>query len=282
MGKSKKEAQECDKKRTVSVGKKRMLLWMTGILAALVLISAVIYICSKDQDATEQTEGNEKEQTTEILPESIMTVYGEMTEENLLENLKSSIVKIEAEVTDASNQTLTISGSGVILEITDSYVDIVTARHVVEQTATPQITFYEGSCVTGSVLAYGRQNDVAFVRVDRTVFLPDDEIKVNPAVCGDNADYNLLEPQKDVYLIGSSTVVAGDFVTARVKEKDKFIELFQNEMLLCDTTVYNGMSGGGVFLTDGKLMGVIVGTGDVDTVSVAITDVLAEYRSISK
>lgn len=279
MKERKKEGQESNKKAATGRTCKKMWLGISVILAGLIFIAAVIFILAKPASEPEKVEEMTEEMILETVSEGGMTVYGEMTEEALLENMQSSIVKIEAEVTDdAANEAFTIAGSGVIINITDSYVDIVTAHHVVELTAAPQVFFYDGSCVTGIVLAYGKQSDIAFVRVDKTLLTSD----VRQAVCGDPDDYNALALQEDVYLIGSSTTVAGDIVTGQVKEKDRFVELFQNEMLLCDAGVYNGMSGGGVFKADGKLMGIIVGTDDVDAVNVAITHVMAEYRSISE
>jgi len=274
----KKRKREDNQKAASDKTCKRMWICAACILAGLILIVTMICILIKPASEPENVESNSEDRVTEAASEGVMTVYGEITEEALLENLQSSIVKIEAEVADGSNEMFTIAGSGVIINITETYVDIVTAHHVVELTATPQVFFYDGSCVTGSVLAYGKQSDIAFVRVDKALLSSD----VKQAICGDNDDYNALVLQEDVYLIGSSVAVAGDVVIGQVKEKDRFVELFQNEMLLCDAGVYNGMSGGGVFKTDGKLMGIIVGTDDVDTVNVAITDVMAEYRSISE
>lgn len=254
----------------------RMWLIIAVVTIALLLVTIVICLLIKPIGEPEITE-ELTETVSEDVSEGVMTVYGEIPAGELVENLKASVVKIEAEVTDASDETFTIAGSGVIINVTDAYVDIVTAHHVVELTAEPQVFFYDGSCVAGSVLAYGKQNDIAFVRVDKTLL----SSEMKQAVCGDRDAYNALSLQEDVYLIGSSATVAGDVITGQVKEKDRFVELFQNEMLMCEAGVHNGMSGGGVFKTDGKLMGIIVGTDDVDTVSVAITDVMAEYRSIS-
>jgi S1-C subfamily serine protease len=60
------------------------------------------------------------------------------------------------------------------------------------------------------------------------------------------------------------------------------VELFQNDMLVCEASVIGGMSGGGTYYADGRLIGIIVGTNGNEGVSVAIPDVMAEYRSISQ
>lgn len=209
-----------------------------------------------------------------------MTVYGEMSERALLERLKTSVVRIEAEAADPVNGTSMV-GSGVILEVTEDYIDIVTARHVVEETAKPLVYFYDGSLAYGSVLAYGKQNDVAFVRVETRSMAQGIGTSLWPTKYADNEYFDALQPEAGIIMLGSVAEVSDTVLTGKVKETELYIDLFGNDMLIVDVPVTGGMSGGGTFSEDGRLIGIIVGTGDVDTVNVAVTDMMAEYRSIS-
>lgn len=253
---------------------------MQGLL--LVLLVAVVFTGCKNNEVPEESIAETiepSEETTSV--DKMLTVFGEIDQDELVELLKPSIVRVEADTTDESGTAITLGGSGVVIDITDSYIDIATASHVVEQTAKPLVYFYGGSTAYGSVLAYGKYNDVAFIRVAVTD-VPEGVMEtIKEAYIADNDAYSELIVGENVYMLGSSVRVAEDVVEGTIKEKDVFVALFQNDMLVCDGAVTDGMSGGGTFDAKGKLIGVLVGTNDIDAVNVAITDAMAEYRSIS-
>ena len=253
---------------------------MQGLL--LVLLVAVVFTGCKNNEVPEESISESMEPSEETTSEDkMLTVFGEIDQDELVELLKSSIVRVEADATDESGTAIALGGSGVVIDITDSYVDIVTASHVVEQTAKPLVCFYGGSTAYGSVLAYGKYNDVAFIRV-AVADVPEGVMEtIKEAYIADNEAYSELIAGESVYMLGSSVRVAEDVVEGTIKEKDVFVALFQNDMLVCDGAVTDGMSGGGTFDAKGKLIGILVGTNDIDAVNVAITDAMAEYRSIS-
>ena len=216
-----------------------------------------------------------------IAENTSLTAYGQISQEELIEYIKQSIVRIEAKVPDGAGGENTMVGSGVIIDITDDYVDIATASHVVELTAKPLIYFNDGNLAYGSVLAYGRLSDVAFVRINAADISVETET-YKAVICADSEDYAGLTADDLVYMLGSATTVSGDVKEGSIKETEQFVELFQNNMLVCETAVSAGMSGGGTFDEQGKCIGIIVGTGENESVSVAIADVLSEYRSISQ
>lgn len=258
-------------------GRKKNGIYMLCVLFLLIGIAILSTIINKKMKEKEVDISADQDVEEAVS----MTVYGEISRQELLEKLKSTMVRIEAEAEDSTGEEVVLQGSGVVIAITEDYIDIATASHVVEQTATPLIFFYDGSLAYGSVLAYGRESDVAFVRVDAEAFSEGMSNELEPANYADTDDYNSLQPEDAVLLIGSVSKVAGNVETGTLKEKEQFVELFQNHMLICEATVLNGMSGGGTFSCEGKLIGIIVGTNGSDAVSVASTDMMAEYRSIS-
>ncbi len=213
--------------------------------------------------------------------DKMWTVYGEVTETELIEMMKPAVVKIQADVAGINGEgAKVITGSGVILHMTEEYIDIATASHVVEETAAPLVYFYDGSLGYGTVLAYGKESDVAFVRVE-TKILPKECIPLLDVVtCEDTDGYEKLAIEQDVICIGSVSQVAGNVVTGTVLEKERFVEMFQNHMLVCRLTADSGMSGCGIFNREGKLIGVLAGTNGSEAVGVSVLDVMAEYRSI--
>ncbi len=257
---------------------KKNSAYMAGVLIFLVILAIVAFIINLKISKTNES-GTEE---NPVQSDSFMTVYGELNTEELLEQMKNSVVQIEIKVPDDSGAETTFVGSGVIIEITDTYVDIATARHMVEQTAKPLVYFFDGSLAYGSVLAYGKESDVAFVRVEATAIAGGIGDGISEAKAADNDFYASLQTDTKVYMIGSVSKVAGNLEEGILKEKEKYVELFQNDMLVCEASVIGGMSGGGTYYADGRLIGIIVGTNGNEGVSVAIPDVMAEYRSISQ
>lgn len=251
-------------------------VYITCVLIFLVVVAALsFFIGWKKQTSDENTA--EEEMANEG---TYLTVYGEMSREELIEQIKNGIVQIEVEVPMSAENATTMVGSGVVLEITEEYIDIVTASHVVEETAKPLVYFYDGSLAYGSVLAYGKESDIAFVRVEARDLSEGIGEQLSAVKCADNTAYDNLPIGAEMFLVGSVSKVAGNIESGVIEEKSRFVELFQNHMLLCEATVIGGMSGGGAFYIDGNLIGVIVGTNGSEAVSVAIPDVMAEYRSL--
>lgn len=251
-------------------------VYMVGVLVLLAIIAVVAFIADKRLNTEEQNMTDET-----VQGDTLLTVYGELSTTELVSELQHSVVQIEVKVTNDAGTETTVLGSGVILEVTEDYVDIATASHVVELTAKPLVYFNDGSLAYGSVLAYGKLSDVAFVRVSAIDAAAGIE-QYKPVIYADVADYAELQADDLVYMLGSANTVSGDVKEGSIKETAQFVELFQNDMLVCETAVSEGMSGGGTFDKTGKCIGIIVGTSETETVSVAITDVLSEYRSISE
>lgn len=272
------EEQECYQSDGVAkpLGSKKKV-YMICALFLLVAVTVVFFIMDKKGKEANSEEG--------VKADSVdITSMGDVSEEStemISEELKSAVVRIEVSISNISDSEETLQGSGVIIKVAENYIDIVTASHLVEQTASPLVYFYDGSLAYGSVLAYGKESDVAFVRVRADALEEGIGHTLKSAVYADYDMYESLQKSEEVFLIGSVTKVAGNVETGTIKEKEQFVELFQNNMLICEAEVINGMSGGGTFTDDGVLIGIIVGTNGSEAVSVAFTDVLAEYDNIS-
>lgn len=255
---------------------KRRTPYAIGILAVIASLALVSFVLDIRKENDEKQDANMEEQ------EKILTVYGERTKEELVEELKHTIVQIQAEIPSVDGKTDLLTGSGVILTITDGYVDIVTASHVVESTAAPLVFFADGSLAYGSVLAYGKESDIAFVRVTKENFAEGIGTQLQAVKCEDVEGYTGLIREEEVLYIGSASGVAEDVKTGILTDKEQFVELFQNDMLVCSANVSGGMSGCGTFHRTGSLIGILVGTNGKEAVSVAVPDVTAEYRSVSQ
>ena len=262
---------------------KIVLIFATAILIISGLVGLIYRVSFDEVDKPEEISISDNvPEKPEASEEIFWTVYGELSEEMLQEEVRKTVVQIRADVSsEADGSDYTINGSGVVLDVTEEYIDIATASHVVELTAYPVVNFYDGSAVQGTVLAYGKESDVAFVRVEFAS--APDELKntLQAAKCYSVEEFGQIEAGEEIFCMGSVVKVADHTVYGSVKEKERFVELFQNDMLICDKPVDGGMSGGGVYGSTGKLLGIVVGTGDSESACVSVTDVLAEYRSVS-
>ncbi len=256
---------------------------IAGCVIAIIILLLIVFIWTINNSDSDRDGGNSITQSseTEILSEELAwTVYGEISKEMLQEEVRKTIVQIRADiVSELEGTDYTINGSGVILEITDEYIDIATAAHVVELTAEPVVYFYDGSLAYGRVLAYGKESDVAFVRVETDGLQGNISESVQEVKYCSVEEYNQTEEGENVFCTGSVVKVADETVYGQIAQKERFVELFQNDMLICNMTVDGGMSGGGVYNTKGQLLGIIVGTGENESACVTITDIMAEYRS---
>lgn len=151
-------------------------------------------------------------------------------------------------------------GSGNIRSISPTYIDVVTAFHIIgNEGAAVSISFYDGVTVEGKVLRSSESKDIALVRVSRK------DIKKAAKDLGldGSMDYNSIrlhtEPifsQDDIFIQdGREGTVSVGFVGSA----DEYIPDFDMNMIYCLCEVDPGMSGGGLFDSNGNYLGILLG-----------------------
>lgn len=169
----------------------------------------------------------------------------------LYDAVRSSVVEIDTATRTGrrSSQQTTGLGSGVVL---DSSGRILTNYHVVEGAQTLTVTFVDGTSADASVVATDAPDDLAIVRVEANA----DEL--HPATLGDS---DALRIGNFVVAVGNPFGLSGSVSTGVLSGTDRTLTGGRNVpdqqgLLQTDAAVNEGSSGGGLFDSSGRLIGV--------------------------
>lgn len=190
------------------------------------------------------------------------------------ENVKDSVVFLDMG---------TAYGSGVIYRLTTDAVIIATNRHVLEywDESAGVVRFPQGFFVNAAVLGSASKSDVGFLRVENAE-LGFDTLMNLRSVCTDKASVEGGEAQIDGFLVGTDRREQEPvFQEAVLEKEERYIELFQGEMLYGHGFAKEGMSGGGIFDGRGRLLGLLAGGTDRNEIAgVSVDRVEAAYREV--
>lgn len=171
------------------------------------------------------------------------------------------------------------TGSGVILTMNSEFVDIATAKHLIEECLYPEVTFINKETVTGTSFYYSQQHDLAIIRVDRESYsyIHWEDLSVSPLYLEAHEDDYFIG--KNVKIIASKLEAAGNRREGMISEYHFFAADFNDWVILVEGTIEHGYSGGGVFTEDGFLLGMIIG-GDGTYGACLSADVINEEYSL--
>ncbi|MDE6602996.1 MAG: serine protease [Lachnospiraceae bacterium] len=195
--------------------------------------------------------------------------------EAALENVKDSVVRIDMGKA---------YGSGVIFRMTAEGAVIATNRHVLAywREETGVIRFPEGYYAGARVLGSSESCDVGFLLVEK-------EALGLPAISGlrtvfvDEGVYAGLREGEAVFVLGAGREEDETiFQEALLEDTGKYIETFGGEMLYGRGFAREGMSGGGIFDSYGRLIGLLAGGTDQNEIAgVPVDQAVKAYREIT-
>lgn len=168
-------------------------------------------------------------------------------------------------------------GSGVILQDDGREVLIATAGHVLNRVEeTVEIEFRDGFQVRTGEWQLAETADLAILRVPRESLLEEAE---NGSLRDHGEEYLRCAVDKDAYdgatvgdvviAMGSYTGVAEDAYAGTLTEDYVYAQDFGAYMMLAQTPVKPGMSGGGLFDEQGHLLGILCGVSEDGEVAAA-------------
>lgn len=252
-------------------------------------ISAAILFCCAALLPVRQVQAKEPS----LPPHLIQTVSGQDIYEGMLalgmlacpvleeadpaaayENVKNSVVRLDMGAA---------YGSGVIYRLTADAVIIATNRHVLEywdETA-GVVWFPQGYFVDATALGSASESDVGFLRVENGE-LGLDTLMTLRSVCTDEAPFDGRGAQIEGFCVGVDRREQEPvFHEAVLEREERYIELFQSDMLYGHGFAREGMSGGGIFDSHGHLLGLLAGgTYQNEIAGVSAGRVAAAYREI--
>ncbi len=170
-----------------------------------------------------------------------------------------------------------LQGSGVILRDDGRELLIITAGHVLDQAENgADIEFRDGFRVRTEVYQRAEEADLAVLRIPRDSLL---ETSEDGSVRDHGDGYLCCTVDQDAYdevrvgdvviAMGSYTGVAEDAYAGTLTEDYVYAEDFDAYMMLAKVPVKAGMSGGGLFDEQGRLLGILCGVSEDEEVAVA-------------
>lgn len=169
----------------------------------------------------------------------------------------------------------TSCGSGIVYEITEQDLVVLTAGHVLSaEEATVELVFGDNVHVQGEKCLISDMADIAFVTVKRSD-IPKEQQLMYQSASVDKEKFDALRAGTKLYLSGFSE----ETKVGILRESWIYVEDFGQYMMLLDGVIVPGMSGGGVFDEAGNLMGILCGGNESgETVAVPLSVILAVYE----
>lgn len=194
-------------------------------------------------------------------------------------------------------------GSGVVIAQDEEGLVIVSAKHLLMYDVRAEVSFVgmeSGENVAGDVIGYSASYDLAFLHVPLSALpakLADDaknmcamgnesdrtwaamsDVSGQQAVIRTDDAYRELQAGDSIVQIGLSENAELEYYMGVAQAKEVMISDYNACMLLNECYAEAGMSGGGAFDENGRLVGIIIAGDAQGTVCMPMTTVLEEYR----
>lgn len=188
-------------------------------------------------------------------------------------------------------------GSGFIIEITDEFVTIVTNEHVITNDLTIDVTFFDATTCSGSVVASSPERDIAFIRIpiegkNNSSSLTPAQVKNFRTVhinkkywdgladdCNITIGYNCINKEAKIWKTKTGTIVEKE----AVRNWNQFKDI--NETIISMYPI-PGTSGSALFDGYGRLVGMVRGFTDYgtysETVAVPLSEILSYFEIVFK
>lgn len=185
------------------------------------------------------------------------------------------------------------AGSGLIWRMEKDGMVLVANKHLLREAAYGAVTFRNGDELQAEVLGFSPSQDIGFLMINQEALTADVlrecyQVRMYEELT-ETIGTGVLEDMP-VVQIGSSQSVAADFSEGQLTGKE-YIPEFQSDMLVTECYARAGMSGGGVFDENGRLLGMIAG-GEVDeytsvrdsqiTYSISVEDIEKAYELLDR
>lgn len=165
----------------------------------------------------------------------------------MISKCKATVVSIDVTMKSGYTSVLSGSGSGVLIS-PDGY--IATCNHVVSGASEIYVYLDDGTKYTAKIVGVDPITDLAVIKVETTAALP-------YATIGRSS--NLIVGE-EVYAIGNALgELSNTYTSGSISGLDRIIEIDGQSMTLLqtDAAINHGNSGGGLFRTDGTLIGIV-------------------------
>ena len=244
-----------------------LLCFLSGIIGGVLGAYAYMHYLRAEKTALSAVEARDVADGEEAAPEELFTkgeeaeLYSEaeeseLTAADIYDRACTQVVSVAVETVSYDlfgNQTPSVvSGSGFVIT-EDGY--ILTNYHVVEKAVKNSLNVtvgtYDGDVCVGRIVGSDEDQDLAVIKIDKDGFTPvlfgnSDDMKVGDSIYAVGNPYGILE-----FTMTMGHISALDRQIA-TEETEKSLNMFQ-----IDAAVYSGNSGGPVYNSRGRVVGVV-------------------------
>lgn len=200
------------------------------------------------------------------------------TEELTTEKSKDVILSELRDVTVMINVSED-HASGVIIGADEETITIATVAHLMSGFSQGIVTFSDYKTAFANVVSCNEKEDICILKMNTSDFDAGYAKKIPVAQIDENKVAG-LNAQDKVIIVGSAVGVATNATEGTLADKDYYVPDFDLRMLYLYADVVPGMSGAGVYSTDGYLIGLIAGGSDnSEAVCIKLDSVLDEWRN---
>lgn len=189
-----------------------------------------------------------KDNTVNITSVDLENGVSESSLADIIEKIHPTVVEI-----NATTSSGTSAGSGVIISVTDNYSYIWTCQHVVDGASAIKIILADGKTTYSATYCGGlADKDVAVLKIAQTEGLTAAKIR--------NLETSPLRVGEDAIAIGNPLGSLGGTVTKGIVSataREINMDGTVMELLQTDASINSGNSGGGLFDSNGLLIGIV-------------------------
>ena len=239
------------KKKGLTAGKIIAIALVCSLLGGCLGVGATLLLGSstKAQTSTTSTTVYVGERQTETVNTARTDTSEKLTPREVYAQNVNSTVGITTSITTnywGYQTTSAASGSGFILT-EDGY--ILTNYHVIENSSSVQVTTYDNTAYSASIVGYDESNDIAVLKIDAT--------GLTPVVLGSSDD---LYVGDEVMAIGNPLgELTFSLTVGYVSALDREVTLSSGttmDLIQTDAAINSGNSGGALFNSYGEVVGI--------------------------
>lgn len=240
------------KKKGLSAGKIIAIVLVCSLLGGCLGVGATLLLGNKSSGTTpaqNSTTVYVGERQTETVNTTRTDTSEQLTPREVYAQNVNSTVGITTSITTnywGYQTTSAASGSGFILT-EDGY--ILTNYHVIQNSNSVQVTTYDNTAYSASIVGYDESNDIAVLKIDAT--------GLTPVVLGDSDG---LYVGDEVMAIGNPLgELTFSLTVGYVSAMDREVTLSSGttmDLIQTDAAINSGNSGGALFNTYGEVVGI--------------------------
>ena len=240
------------KKKGLSAGKIIAIVLVCSLLGGCLGVGATLLLGNKRSGTTpaqSSTTVYVGERQTETVNTTRTDTSEQLTPREVYAQNVNSTVGITTSITTnywGYQTTSAASGSGFILT-EDGY--ILTNYHVIQNSNSVQVTTYDNTAYSASIVGYDESNDIAVLKIDAT--------GLTPVVLGSSDD---LYVGDEVMAIGNPLgELTFSLTVGYVSAMDREVTLSSGttmDLIQTDAAINSGNSGGALFNTYGEVVGI--------------------------